>query len=105
LATEGAGRAETAGVPVPTGMRRGFRASGTVPDGDAQQAVRQVRVIDHDVVGKDEAAFEGPGGDAAMQHFARGCGIGQTAGHHQRVILDVSSISSGPKPATAMVRT
>ena len=35
-----------------------------------QQAVREVRALDHDVVGEDEAALEGTTGDAAMEEAA-----------------------------------
>ncbi len=35
-----------------------------------QRAVRQIRALDHDVVGKDEAALEGVPDDAAAQEMA-----------------------------------
>ena len=54
---------------------------------DMQQAVLQVRAIDHDVVGEHEAALERAAGDAAIQHLTFLPSLLDPAGHHQRVVL------------------
>ena len=69
---------------------RGFIASGSLADEvDVQEAVLQRRARHLDVVGELEAALEGAGGDAAIEHFTALLALlfVPLALHHEHVFL------------------
>jgi hypothetical protein len=64
---------------------------------DMQQAVVQVRALDHDMVGEHEPALERAAGDAAIQHLVLLRVVGRDGRRSQRVVLDREVEFLGPE--------